>query len=144
MTQHQKESFNNLYRLTFIMEEYSRNFLSYLQTHMDKFSIMEDTSLTTVDLDNQDKYYFPIWDEKNQGVMQVLFNLSELMKNENKIEELDFEGLTNSKMMDLLGSHRLINFTGERSSNNKMKQKIVYSSKIYKKVLVFIFNCQNP
>lgn len=41
-----------------------------------------------------------------------------------------------------MGSERLVNFTGERTSTSRMKQEIIYSSNLYKKVLNYIFNCQ--
>jgi hypothetical protein len=45
-------------------------------------------------------------------------------------------------IFDALGSNRLINFTGERSSTSRMKQEIVYSSNLHLKVLNFIFACE--
>jgi hypothetical protein len=75
--------------------------------------------------------------------MEDMYLLTELMKNENSILSLHtITSIHDSGIFGALGSNRLINFTGERSSTNRMKQEIVYSSNLHLKVLTFIFNCK--
>lgn len=114
-----------------------------METHRNKFFLLEDTNILNVTEDNQVCNYFMIYDRNSPGLMEVLYLLTELMKNENSILHVDsIKSIHEAGIFEALGSGRLINFTGERSSTNRMKQEIVYSSNLHLKVLNYIFACQ--
>ena len=76
-------------------------------------------------------------------MMTTLYNLSELMKNENDISNMSqMTTLESSSCYDYLAADKLLNFTMERSSTSQIKQYIVYCSNLHPKVLSFIFNCK--
>lgn len=76
-------------------------------------------------------------------MMTTLFNLSELMKNENDISNIDrMRTLEGSGCYDYLAADKLLNFTMERSSTSQVKQYIVFCANLHPKVLAFIFNCK--
>lgn len=82
-------------------------------------------------------------DEKDAGIMQDLFMISELVKNENSLAKMrDIKTLDSSGTLAKLADVHLLNFTSERKSSNKMKQNVVDASNIHHKVLRYIFNCK--
>lgn len=94
-----------------------------METHRCKFFILDDPNIATVTEDNQICNYFMVSDDKEVGLLEAMYLLTELMKNENCILELEqVRGIHESGTFSALGCERLINFTGERSSTNRMKQ----------------------
>ena len=53
--------------------------------HRNKFYTLDDPEIINVTEDNQNCNYFLINDKENQGLMEVLYLLTELMKNENSV-----------------------------------------------------------
>lgn len=75
--------------------------------------------------------------------MTTLYNLSELMKNENDISKMNnMKTLETSACYDYLAADKLLNFTMERSSTSQIKQYIVFCSNLHPKVMSYIFNCK--
>ena len=60
-----------------------------METHRNKFFILDDPNTPGVNDDNQICNYFMVSDPAGQGLMEVLYLLTELMKNENNILELE-------------------------------------------------------
>ena len=84
-------------------------------------------------------------DETDTGIMQDLYMIGELMKNENSMEAKEKQSiktLESSNTFKLLARENLMNFTSERTSSNKMKQKVVYALNIHEKVLRYVLNCK--
>ncbi len=98
-----------------------------------------------IDFQSQHDNYFLVYEEgKANNLMTTLYYLSELMKNEYDIHNMDkMKTLETSHCYEYLGAERLINFTMERSSTSQMKQYIVYCSNLHQKVLAFIYNCKD-
>lgn len=141
--QTRKKAFQQFYELIVISEDERLKLLAFMEEHRNKFFILEDSNIINVTEDNQACNYFMVYDERNLGLMEVLYLLTELMKNENSITNIDrIKSIHETGIFEALGSNRLINFTGERSSTSRMKQEIVYSSNLHLKVLNFIFNCK--
>lgn len=75
--------------------------------------------------------------------MQDMFMITELMKNQNEISNIDkIQTLDNSGIFNRLGSDYLINFTDCRKSSNITKQKVVDAANIHLKILAYMVNCQ--
>ncbi len=112
--------------------------------HKNKFFMLDDQNIVRVDEQNQENYFHLIYDrEHHNGLMEVLYLLTKLMKNENSVLDIHkILTIDGSKTYEKLGTEKLINFTGERSSTNRMKQQIVYASNLHEKVLNYIFNCK--
>ena len=141
--QSRKKAFQQFYELIIISEDERLKLVEFMETHRNKFFILDDQNTPSVNEDNQACNYFLVSDPEGTGLMEVLYLLTELMKNENNILEVDrVKGIHESGVFEALGSERLVNFTGERSSTSRMKQEIIYSSNLYKKVLNYIFNCR--
>lgn len=100
--------------------------------------------MINVKLENQGSNYFYVSRQDGEtGIMQDLYIISQLMKNENDIKEVrKMKTLTSSKMYNELATGKLINFTDERKSSNSMKQQVVNASNIHHKVLTYILNCK--
>lgn len=118
--------------------------VEYIDSVRNSFFILEDPNLININFDSQNDNYFLVYEEGNtNNLMSSLYYLSELMKNENDIKNLDrMKTLETSHCYDYLGAEKLINFTMERSSTSQVKQYIVYCSNIHQKVLSFIYNCK--
>lgn len=52
-----------------------------MELHRNKFFLLEDSNIVNVNEDNQVCNYFMIYDKSNLGLMEVLYLLTELMKN---------------------------------------------------------------
>jgi hypothetical protein len=112
----------------------------------DKFYTMQDQTLVNVSMLNQAGNYFNIYKEDNNvkesGIMQDIFIMSEIIKSEYKISDLNgIKSLEASGMYKRLGTDKLVNFTDERTSSNIMKQSVLYAENIHFKILEFILNC---
>ena len=84
-----------------------------MDLHRNKFFILDDPNTPGVNDDNQICNYFMVSDPADNGLMEVLFLLTELMKNENSILELGkVKGIHDTGVFEALGSDRLVNFTG--------------------------------
>lgn len=55
--------------------------LAFMEEHRNKFFLLEDSNNVNVTEDNQICNYFMISEKDNMGLMEVLFLLTELMKN---------------------------------------------------------------
>jgi hypothetical protein len=121
--QTRKKAFQQFYDLIVISEDERLKLLAFMEEHRNKFFILEDSNIINVTEDNQACNYFMVYDERNLGLMEVLYLLTELMKNENSITNIDrIKSIHETGIFEALGSNRLINFTGERSSTSRMKQ----------------------
>ncbi len=60
-----------------------------MELHRNKFFLLEDSNIVNVTEDNQACNYFMIYDREKQGLMEVLYLLTELMKNENSVLNLE-------------------------------------------------------
>lgn len=70
------------------------------------------------------------------GIMQDIYMMSEIIKNESDIDAIrGIPTLETSGMNAKLGEERLINFTDERTSSNLMKQSVLDAENIHLKVL---------
>jgi hypothetical protein len=105
---------------------------------------MQDQTLVSVNIMNQGGNYVSIFkeDNKDSGIMQDIYMMSEIIKNEYKVSEIrGIKTLESSGMFKKLGTDRLLNFTDERTSSNLMKQSVLDAENIHLKVLQFVLNC---
>ena len=106
-----------------------------------KFFILEDFNTPYISYENQNNNYFQM-DQEPGGVMQDLFMINELMKNENNLSDLDnLPTLKSSHTFGSLSTDKLMNFTNERKSNNLPKQKLVEATNIHLKIMEYIKMC---
>jgi inositol 1,4,5-triphosphate receptor type 1/inositol 1,4,5-triphosphate receptor type 3 len=108
---------------------------------------MQDQTLVNINLKSQEGNYFYIFleDTKNSGIMQDIYMMSEIIKNEHNMTEVKknaIKTIQTSGMYDKLGTNLLLNFTDERTSSNCMKQSVLDAENIHLKVLTFILNCR--
>lgn len=121
--QTRQKAFHQFAELIIISEDERIKLLEFMELHRNKFFLLEDTNIVNVTEDNQGCNYFMIYDRERLGLMEVLYLLTELMKNENSVLNLEaIRSIHDAGIFDALGSNRLINFTGERSSTSRMKQ----------------------
>lgn len=74
--------------------------------------------------------------------MQDMYMITELMKNEYSLSEIEnIPTLNGSGVFEKLSTELLVNFTDCRKSSSLMKQKIVDATNIHLKVLQYISNC---
>lgn len=89
---------------------------------------MQDQTLVNVNFQNQAGNYVYIFkeDNKDSGMMQDIYMMSEIIKDEYKMKDLrGIRTLESSGMFKKLGTDRLLNFTDERTSSNIMKQSVL-------------------
>lgn len=89
---------------------------------------MQDQTLVNVNFQNQAGNYVYIFkeDNKDSGMMQDIYMMSEIIKDEYKMRDLrGIRTLESSGMFKKLGTDRLLNFTDERTSSNIMKQSVL-------------------
>jgi hypothetical protein len=89
---------------------------------------MQDQTLVNVNFQNQAGNYVYIFkeDNKDSGMMQDIYMMSEVIKDEYKMRDLrGIRTLESSGMFKKLGTDRLLNFTDERTSSNIMKQSVL-------------------
>jgi len=93
---------------------------------------------------NQEGNYVIVYrDDKDSGIMQDLYMISELIRYENSVLNIrQVPTLDSSKSYGELGTNRLINFTSERTSSDLMKQNVLNAENIHWKVLQYILNCK--
>lgn len=108
--------------------------------------MQDQTLVKMVSPEEQGDNYVAIYKEdpspEKTGIMQDIYMMSEVIKNEYDIEEVKgIKTLETSGMTGKLGGDRLINFTDERTSSNFMKQSVLDAENIHLKVLEFILNC---
>lgn len=121
--QTRQKAFHQFAELIIISEEERLKLLEFMELHRNKFFLLDDSNIVNVTEDNQSCNYFMIYDHNAPGLMEVLYLLTELMKNENSVLNLDgIRSIHEAGIFEALGSRRLINFTGERSSTSRMKQ----------------------
>jgi predicted DNA-binding protein YlxM (UPF0122 family) len=74
--------------------------------------------------------------------MQDMYMVSELMKNEYSLSEIDqLMNIDSSGVFNKIGTDNLTSFTDCRMSSNLMKQKIVDAANIHNKIIKYITNC---
>ena len=56
-----------------------------MENHRNKFFTLDDPGIINVTEDNQNCNYYLIYDKEQNGLMEVLYLLTELMKNENNV-----------------------------------------------------------
>jgi hypothetical protein len=56
-----------------------------MENHRNKFFTLDDPGIINVTEDNQNCNYYLIYDKEHNGLMEVLYLLTELMKNENNV-----------------------------------------------------------
>lgn len=84
--------------------------------------------MVNVNFQNQAGNYVYIFkeDNKDSGMMQDIYMMSEIIKDEYKMRDLrGIRTLESSGMFKKLGTDRLLNFTDERTSSNIMKQSVL-------------------
>lgn len=135
---------SKFFNVIFLCEEERIRLHEYVAQRRNKFFTLEYQNTTKINLNNQKSLYFMMYkDEKDAGIMQDLYMMSELVKNENELKNLrDVKTLDASGTYKNLATEKLINFTSERRSSNNMKQQVVDASNIHEKVLKYIFNCR--
>ena len=116
----------------------------FIEGRRDKFYTLEYQNTVKINTNNQKNLYFMMYkDEKDSGIMQDMYMISELVKNESDVQVLkDVKTLDASGCYKNLGHEKLLNFTSERRSSNNFKQQVAEASNIHDKVLRFIFNCK--
>lgn len=100
----------------------------FIEEKKNKFYTMQDQTLVSVNMGNQAGNYVFIFkeDNKDSGIMQDIYMMSEVIKNEYKMSEIrGIKSLEGSGMFKKLGTERLLNFTDERTSSNIMKQSVL-------------------
>ena len=111
----------------FVCSEERKKLANYIDERKRKYFILEDQTLVNVNFKNQEGNYVIVYrDDKDSGVMQDLFMLSELIRHENSVLSLrHVQTLDGSRSYHELGTKKLINFTSERTSSNLMKQSVL-------------------
>ena len=79
--QTREKAFRHLYELMIISEEERLSLITFMEEHRNKFFILEDKNIVNVTEDNQMCNYFMVSDREGLGLMEVLYLLTELMKN---------------------------------------------------------------
>jgi hypothetical protein len=82
------KAFQQFHELIIISEDERLKLVEFMETHRNKFFILDDPNTTGVNDDNQGCNYFMVSDPEGPGLMEVLYLLTELMKNENSILDL--------------------------------------------------------
>lgn len=114
---------------------------AYIEEKKNKFYIMQDQTLVKMisPEDQADNYVAIFREDPNPdktGIMQDIYMMSEIIKNESDIDAIrGIPTLETSGMNAKLGEERLINFTDERTSSNLMKQSVLDAENIHLKVL---------
>ena len=132
--------------MCFVKSDSYYKLAEYTLKRREKFYTLLDQNTLKLSNPGQGNSYHNIFkeseDEKESGIMQDLFMLSELMKSEKPISKIrDIKTLVGSGVYQILSSDRLINLSNERESNNKLYQKTIKSSQIHRLVLTYISNC---
>lgn len=83
--QTRKKAFEHFSELIIISEEERLKLVDFMEFHRSKFFILDDPNTASVTEDNQVCNYFMVSDPENLGLLEVLYLLTELMKNENSI-----------------------------------------------------------
>ena len=92
--QTRKKAFQQFSELIIISEDERLKLLGFMEEHRNKFFLLEDSNTVNVSEDNQTCNYYLIYDREGLGLMEVLYLLTELMKNENSIERVgDIRGM---------------------------------------------------
>ena len=79
--QNRKKAFQQFYELIIISEDERLKLVEFMEVHRNKFFILDDPNTPGVNDDNQICNYFMVSDPEGQGLLEVLFLLTELMKN---------------------------------------------------------------
>jgi hypothetical protein len=125
-------------------------FANYLAGLKNKFFILEDINTPKATFENQGENYFPIYAKETGpyrlssrfGIMQDMYMVTELMKNEYSLEQMEeIPSLDSSGVFGKMATERLTSFTDCRKSSNLMKQKIVDAANIHNKIIKYIINC---
>ena len=141
-----RDNINHFYEICFVESGSYFELAEYTLKRREKFFTLLDQNSLKIDKPRDANSYHNINkesnDEKESGIMQDMFMLSELMKNEKSISNLsNIKTLGQSGIERHLSTDRLINLSNERESNNKLYQKIIKSSKIHLLILHYVRNC---
>lgn len=94
---HKKHRMNFFYTQLFVCEPESVKFAEFLGSLKNKFFTLEDINTPKITLENQSENYFNIYCEQSRpykpslhsGIMQDMYIITELMKNENELSKLN-------------------------------------------------------
>lgn len=114
-----REGINHFYDIIFVDSDSYLQLSEYVLKRREKFYTLRDQNTLKINSLSEVNSYHNIYkehpDEKESGIMQDLFMLSELMKNEKSISRLrDIQTLAQSGLDKYLSSDRLINLANER------------------------------
>jgi hypothetical protein len=80
------KSLEAFYKQNFVVGEERKKLVQYIEDRKRKFFTLEDQTLVNVSLKNQEGNYVIVYrDDKDSGIMQDLFMISELIRNENSV-----------------------------------------------------------
>ena len=79
--QTRKKGFEQFGELIIISEDQRIKLVEFMETHRSKFFILDDPNISGVTEDNQVCNYFMVSDTSGLGLMEVMYLLTELMKN---------------------------------------------------------------
>lgn len=141
-----RDNINRFYEICFVESGSYYELAEYTLKRREKFYTLLDQNTLKIDKPRDANSYHNINkesnDEKDSGIMQDMFMLSELMKNEKSISNIGkIKTLGQSGIERYLSTDRLINISNERESNNKLYQKIIKSSQIHIMILHYVKNC---
>jgi hypothetical protein len=123
-----KKAIEDFCQQIFVCEDERLDLKKYIEEKKNKFYSMQDQTLVNVNFQNQAGNYVYIFkeDNKDSGMMQDIYMMSEVIKDEYKMRDLrGIRTLESSGMFKKLGTDRLLNFTDERTSSNIMKQSVL-------------------
>jgi hypothetical protein len=74
--QSRKKAFQQFHELIIVSEDERLKLVEFMETHRNKFFILDDQNTPLVNEDNQICNYFMVSDPEGQGLMEVLYLLT--------------------------------------------------------------------